>query len=71
MPCDVFDLPAEYTERLDAGPIHPLIYNEWIEDKYNRASWWLSFWIYERNHRTNNPPVCPSAIAKFANKKKK
>ncbi len=63
IPCDVFALPNP--ERLDMGPIHPSAYREWIDEKYNRASWWLSFWIYEKNFRSDKPPVFPSEIAKF------
>jgi hypothetical protein len=40
---------------LHEGPRHPSIYKGWIDDKYNAASWYISYFIYEK--RNNLEPV--------------
>ena len=42
-------LPFKNMEELfNAGPIYPPAYKMWIEDKYNQASWWITYMVYER-----------------------
>lgn len=39
---------ADVEELFDRGPSLPCAYQEWINDKYNRASWWISYMVYEK-----------------------
>ncbi|CAH6419494.1 Hypothetical protein HVR_LOCUS674 [uncultured virus] len=44
------NLPIKNIEDLSGGPIFPPAYQHWLDEKYNRASWWLSYLVYERRH---------------------
>lgn len=37
-------------ELFDSGPFFPPAYRDWLNDKYNRASWWVAYRIYERKN---------------------
>ena len=54
-----------YKEDLQKGPMFPPAYEEWINALYNRASWWLSFLIYEREFRGDKPAVFKSNLISF------
>jgi len=42
-------LPFEdMPELFDSGPISPPAYQQWIDHKYNSASWWVTYIVYER-----------------------
>jgi hypothetical protein len=44
-------LPFENLEELfNSGPIFPPAYQQWINNKYNKASWWITYMIYEKNN---------------------
>jgi hypothetical protein len=39
---------ADTEELFNSGPVHPGAYREWLDDKYNHASWWISYMVYEK-----------------------
>lgn len=42
-------LPFQDLEELfDSGPIYPPAYSRWLDDLYNKASWWITYIVYER-----------------------
>lgn len=52
-------------ELFDSGPIHPAVYGEWLDRKYNSASWWISYMVFEKNNGL--APVVDSRGAKLKN----
>lgn len=44
-------LEYEGAENLfDIGPLLPAAYMEWIDDRYDSATWWLCYSLYERRN---------------------
>lgn len=41
---------ADIDELFHSGPLFPGAYEEWLNDKYNNASWWISYMVYEKNN---------------------
>lgn len=60
------NLQIQNLEDLTGGPLYPPAYEQWINQKYNMASWWLTYMVYER--KNNLSPVIDSAPAKLINK---
>lgn len=50
-----------YEELIFGGPIYPSEYKKWLDDKYNRASWWITYMVYEKINGLkpiiDSPPV--------------
>ena len=60
--CD--NLPFEDLDDLiNAGPIFPPAYQEWLEDQYNQASWCILYMVYEKNNHLS--PIIDSDPAKI------
>lgn len=56
---DDLSIPLLGAENLfDCGPVFPPAYLQWLDEKYDRASWWLSYMVYEKNHGL--PPIIDS-----------
>jgi hypothetical protein len=60
-------LNFEGTEELfNSGPMFPPAYQQWLDNKYNSASWWTSYMVYEKIN--GYEPLIDSAPAKLQNK---
>lgn len=40
----------EMPDLFNESPMHPGACSEWMDDRFNRASWWVTYIIYERMH---------------------
>lgn len=59
--CYILDC-FETDEDLTGGPVFPPAYEQWINQLYNEASWWLSFFIYDKLFRSDKPQIKPQII---------
>lgn len=53
-------------ELFNSGPMYPPAYMEWLDRKFNQASWWLSYMVYEKMN--NLEPIIDSKPAKLETK---
>ena len=70
--CYFYNTNGEYLpfvgieELLHNGPMLPGAYQRWLDEKYERASWWISHIVYEKIN--NLEPIVDSPPAKLINK---
>ena len=47
-------LPFQNLEDLFSGPTYPPAYQDWINEKYNGASWWITYIVWEKNNKLSH-----------------
>lgn len=44
-------IPVKNMDDLSRGPLLPAAWQQWLDNKYNEASWWLACMVYERQNK--------------------
>jgi hypothetical protein len=55
-------IPVTNVEDLLVGPAHPAAYEQYLNDLYDRASWWCSYFVYEWQQGLPCIALAPPAV---------